>query len=160
MLIFGEHILLLFSRRTLTMRSFFILLILCGYPIGHSVHAVNIEQYTFSDLKQEQIYNSLIHELRCLVCQNQAIGDSNAELAQDMRQKTYQLIQQGYTKQQIADFMADRYGDFVLYNTPFKASTALLWIAPTLFLIIAIGFFLRYIHRQQAIPITHPQHDD
>ena len=117
------------------------------YLMSQVTYAAAIEQYSFSDPIQEQTYTSLIHELRCLVCQNQTIGDSNAELAQDMRRKTYDLVQQGYTKQQVADFMAERYGDFVLYNPPFKAATAVLWVAPALLLLIAIGLLLRFIRR-------------
>jgi cytochrome c-type biogenesis protein CcmH len=128
------------------MRNWLLLLILLGYQLSQ---AASIEQYAFSNPTQEQIYNVLIQELRCLVCQNQTIGDSNAELAQDMRRKTYDLIQQGYTHQQVADFMADRYGDFVLYNPPFKTTTAVLWIAPALFMMIAIGLLLRYIRQQR-----------
>lgn len=115
--------------------------------LGHAVNAAAVEQYSFSDPIQEQVYTSLIHELRCLVCQNQTIGDSNAELAQDMRRKTYELVQQGLSKQQVADFMAERYGDFVLYNPPFKGATAVLWVAPALLLLIAIGLLLRFIRR-------------
>ena len=121
---------------------------LFGYSLlGYGLHAAAIEQYSFSDPIQEQVYTSLIHEIRCLVCQNQTIGDSNAELAQDMRKKTYDLLQQGLSKQQVAEFMAERYGDFVLYNPPFKAATAVLWVAPALLLLIAIGLLLRFIRR-------------
>ena len=67
-------------------------------------------------------------QLRCLVCQNQSIADSNAELALDLKKQVVKQIAEGKTNQQIIDFMVDRYGDFVLYNPPFKMSTLLLWL--------------------------------
>ncbi len=108
------------------------------------------EQYQFSDPAQEHRYLNLVQELRCLVCQNQNIADSNAELAQDMRRKTYELVRQGYTRQQVADFMATRYGNFVLYDPPFNAATALLWIAPLILLLLAIAGVYRYIRQQRT----------
>lgn len=97
-----------------------------------------VEYKKFNSVQQEQIYKVLIEELRCLVCQNQTIADSNASLAQDLRRQVYEMLQQGKTKQQIADFMTDRYGDFVLYNPPFKAKTSLLWLGPIAFLVIGL----------------------
>jgi cytochrome c-type biogenesis protein CcmH len=86
--------------------------------------------------------------LRCLVCQNQNLADSNAELAQDLRAQVYQMIQSGKSDQEIIDFMVMRYGDFVLYKPPFKLKTALLWAGPFLLLIIGIGYLIIYLRRQ------------
>lgn len=97
-----------------------------------------VEYREFSNAEQQQAYDDLISELRCLVCQNQTIADSNADLAKDLRRQVYEMLQQGKTKQDIADFMTQRYGDFVLYNPPFKAKTGLLWIGPFVFLIIGL----------------------
>src|SRR5262249_39597466 len=72
----------------------------------------------------------LAEKLRCLVCQNQSIAESNAELAQDLRRQINEQIAAGKTDQQIADYMTARYGDFVLYQPPFKTTTLLLWIGP------------------------------
>lgn len=113
-------------------------------------HASTVEVYQFDDPAQEKIYKALVEELRCLVCQNQNIADSNAELAQDMRRKTYELIQQGQTKQQIANYMATRYGDFVLYKPPFKAKTAILWIAPFVLMALAVWFLIRTIRARRT----------
>jgi cytochrome c-type biogenesis protein CcmH len=77
-------------------------------------------------------------ELRCLVCQNQTIEESNAELAVDLRRQIREQIAQGKTDREILDYMVARYGDFVLYRPPFKATTALLWIGPFLLLLIGI----------------------
>lgn len=97
-----------------------------------------VEYKKFNTPEQEQAYKVLIEELRCLVCQNQTIADSNAELAKDLRRQVYEMLQQGKSKDQIADFMTERYGDFVLYNPPFKIKTSLLWIGPIAFLIIGL----------------------
>lgn len=114
-----------------------------------AVHAGGIEVYNFDDKAQENVYKELVDELRCLVCQNQNISASNAELAQDMRKKTVQLLKEGKSKGEITEFMSQRYGDFVLYKPPFKASTAVLWIAPFAFFIIAIWLMLRTIRARK-----------
>lgn len=74
-------------------------------------------------------------ELRCLVCQNQTIADSHAELAQDLRRQVREMLQQGKSEREILDYMTARYGDFVLYRPPWKASTLLLWLGPVLLLL-------------------------
>jgi cytochrome c-type biogenesis protein CcmH len=93
-----------------------------------------VESVAFATPEQEQRYRSLIRELRCLVCQNQNIADSNADLAKDLRRQILEMIERGDSDQAIIDFMVARYGDFVLYRPPFKAITALLWVGPFLFL--------------------------
>jgi cytochrome c-type biogenesis protein CcmH len=79
-------------------------------------------------------------ELRCLVCQNQSIEESNAELTVDLRRQIREQIAQGKTDREIVDYMVARYGDFVLYRPPFKATTALLWLGP--FLLLLTGFLV------------------
>jgi cytochrome c-type biogenesis protein CcmH len=108
-----------------------------------------IDAYKFDDPKKEKIYHELTDELRCLVCQNQNIAGSNAELAVDMRRKTYEMVSAGQSKQQVADYMADRYGDFVLYKPPFKSSTAVLWIGPFIILGVSIWLMLRVIRNRR-----------
>ncbi|CAA9890627.1 Cytochrome c-type biogenesis protein CcmH [Candidatus Methylobacter favarea] len=105
-----------------------------------------VDYRQFSNPEQQEIYESLTSELRCLVCQNQTIADSNAELAADLRRQVYEMIEQGKTRQEILGFMTERYGDFVLYKPPFKAKTGILWIAPAIFLLtglIAVFLFVR-----------------
>ena len=93
-------------------------------------------------------------QLRCLVCQNQSIADSNAELALDLKKQVVKQIAEGKTNQQIIDFMVDRYGDFVLYNPPFKRSTLLLWLGPILFLVLALGgLFYTMAKRKKLKPV-------
>ena len=89
-----------------------------------------IESYNFDTAEQEEAYNKLIFELRCLVCQNQNLADSNAELAQDLRREVYKMISSGQSENEVVDFMVARYGDFVLYRPPMNTSTALLWVGP------------------------------
>jgi len=116
--------------------------LLCGSGIAPpSVHAV-MEPLKFESSSQESRYKALIAELRCLVCQNQNLADSNAELARDLRLLTYNMILSGSSDKDIVQFMVSRYGDFVLYRPPFKPSTALLWLAPLLFM--AGGFFVLF----------------
>jgi cytochrome c-type biogenesis protein CcmH len=83
---------------------------------------------------------ALAHELRCLVCQNQTLADSNAPLAVDLRNQIREQLQKGASEREVTDFMVQRYGDFVLYRPPLKASTLLLWTGP--FLLLGFGIFL------------------
>ncbi len=95
----------------------------------------------------------LAEELRCLVCQNQTIADSNAPLALDLRNQIREQIALGKTDAQIRDYMVNRYGDFVLYNPPFKATTLVLWLGPALLLAGgAIAFWLTVRRRRAAKP--------
>ena len=94
----------------------------------------------------------LAEELRCLVCQNQTIADSNAELAVDLRRQIREQIAQGRDDAQIIDFMVERYGDFVRYRPPVKATTLLLWLGPPLVLVSGFAFLLFYLRsRRQRV---------
>ncbi|NDG40392.1 MAG: cytochrome c-type biogenesis protein CcmH [Betaproteobacteria bacterium] len=94
---------------------------------------------------------ALSAELRCLVCQNQTIADSHAGLAEDLRQQIREMLAKGMTERQILDYMTERYGDFVLYRPPFKASTALLWVGPALLMAGALGSLLVVLRRRQRM---------
>lgn len=96
----------------------------------------------------EKRLQELSVELRCLVCQNQTIADSNAELAQDLRREIRGMIKDGKTNNEIIDFMVVRYGDFVLYRPPVKASTLLLWGGPIVLLFLALFLLQRYLRRR------------
>lgn len=109
-----------------------------------------IESRTFADAEQQTSYELLTNELRCLVCQNQTIADSNAELAADLRRQVYEMLQQGQSQDDIVRFMTDRYGDFVLYNPPFKAKTGLLWLGPALFLLAGLAAGVWVIKRKKT----------
>ncbi len=90
-------------------------------------------------------------ELRCLVCQNQTIADSQADLAVDLRQQIREMLARGQSERQIHDYMTQRYGDFVLYRPPFKATTALLWIGPAALLVLALGALALVLRRRQRL---------
>jgi cytochrome c-type biogenesis protein CcmH len=92
----------------------------------------------FDDPQQQQRYKNLTEELRCLVCQNQSLADSNAPLAQDLRTEVYNMIEAGQSNDEILEFLVARYGDFVLYRPPLTGYTVLLWFGPFLLLIIAL----------------------
>jgi cytochrome c-type biogenesis protein CcmH len=106
-----------------------------------------VEYRDFKQPEQEQAYQTLISELRCLVCQNQTIADSNADLAKDLRRQVYEMLQKGQSKQQIVDFMTQRYGDFVLYKPAFNLKTGLLWLGPALFLLIGLVTVIIVVRR-------------
>ena len=111
-------------------------------------YAGPVVTYDFASEEQEALFNKLSNELRCLVCQNQAISDSNADLAKDLRDEIYAMLQQGKTEKEIVDFMVARYGDFVLYRPPMKPTTWVLWFGPAIALVV--GFFLvMHIVRKQ-----------
>ncbi|HSQ09448.1 MAG TPA: cytochrome c-type biogenesis protein [Burkholderiaceae bacterium] len=95
-------------------------------------------------------------QLRCLVCQNQSIAESNAELAVDLRNQINEQIKAGRSDKEIVDFMTTRYGDFVLYRPPFKAATALLWIGPIALLLLAVFFFYRTLVSRRVRVEDHP----
>ena len=105
-----------------------------------------IEFHQFKDAATEAEYKQLIEELRCLVCQNQNLAGSDADLAKDLRQQTYDMLQQGKSREEIVEYMVSRYGDFVLYRPPVKSSTQLLWAGPfalLLFVLIAVMYRIK-----------------
>jgi len=108
-----------------------------------------VEYRKFDDPQQEQAYQNLTNELRCLVCQNQTIADSNADLAKDLRRQVYEMLQQGKSQQEIVDFMTQRYGDFVMYRPPLKPKTIILWVGPAVFIVIGL-VVLVIISRKKA----------
>jgi len=111
-----------------------------------------IEAYEFESAQTEAEYNQLIKELRCLVCQNQNLSGSNAELAQDLRRQTYTMLSRGDSPAQVVEYMVARYGDFVIYRPQFKSSTYLLWLGPFLLLIIVLYLVIRKL-RGSARPL-------
>ena len=107
------------------------------------------------DAAQDVRYHQLINELRCLVCQNQTIAESSAPLAVDLKQQVQKQLAEGKSNAEITSYLTDRYGDFVLYRPPFKASTALLWAGPFLLLLGALLWALRWMRatRKPVAPL-------
>lgn len=95
--------------------------------------------FEFKDAIQAQRYQRLTAELRCMVCQNQSLADSHADLAQDMRDEVFRMLNEGRTDEEIVGFLVQRYGDFVLYRPPVSGTTSLLWFGPLLLFALA-GF--------------------
>lgn len=108
------------------------------------------EQVLFDNPKTEKRYKKLIAELRCLVCQNQSLADSDAELAQDLRRKTAEMLKGGASDKAIRTYMTERYGDFILYRPPFNTTTSFLWLGPFILLLaVLIGIVINIRKRQQ-----------
>lgn len=105
------------------------------------------EVLRFDNATQEQQFRELTMQLRCPKCQNNSIADSNSMIASDMRQKVYELMQQGQTKEQVVDYMVDRYGYFVTYEPPITPFTILLWFLPALFLAVGSWVIIRRARR-------------
>lgn len=124
----------------------FLLLVL--FLISGGVYATE-ENYPFDDPAQLDTFNQLVHELRCPKCQNQNIADSNAMVAIDLKNKTYELVKQGQSKQQVIDFMVARYGQFVHYDPPINLVTIWLWVLPIL---ICIGLIVFMFKRSKESP--------
>jgi len=95
---------------------------------------------------------TLANELRCMVCQNQTLADSNAELAVDMRNRIREELQAGRSEEEVVDLLVSRYGDFVLYRPPLKATTVLLWTGPFLLLVLGAWILVRRVRRQRPAP--------
>ena len=129
------------------------LVLICFLVYAGAIGAAEV-LLKFDSLEQETRYHELIDELRCLVCQNQNLADSNADLAQDLRDRTYKMIRQGDSDDEIIDYMVERYGEFVLYKPPVKTSTLLLWYGPIVILIIAIFFLWRNSRRKSDTSIA------
>ncbi|TNF80298.1 MAG: cytochrome c-type biogenesis protein CcmH, partial [Gammaproteobacteria bacterium] len=102
----------------------------------------------------EDRYHTLVTELRCLVCQNQTIADSNADLAKDLRREVRDMLVKGKSDEEIKDFMLERYGDFVLYNPPFKPGTWILWLAPVLFGLIGLAVLIRMLRKRPEVALS------
>jgi cytochrome c-type biogenesis protein CcmH len=132
--------------------------ILLLIALSHSVYA-KVEVVEFKDPQKQALYQQLIKELRCLVCQNQNLADSNADLAIDLRRKTRELIEQGKNKKEVMDYMVTRYGEFVLYRPAFNLSNLFLWCAPLLLLLMAVWIAVRSRNRNKALPETYSEED-
>ena len=107
--------------------------------------------------EQQSLYRKLLEEVRCMVCQNQNLKDSDAPLARDMRRELRRLVEEGATEADVKQFLLERYGDFALYRPRLAPNTLLLWAGPGVILIIALGAIARVIRRRMQMPI--PEED-
>ena len=108
-----------------------------------------VDSVTLPDPALQERYLALTHEIRCVVCQGESIADSNADLAADFRRQVREMLVAGKSDQEVRDFMVARYGESILYNPPFNARTAWLWLAPGILLIVGAIVAVR-IQRQRA----------
>jgi cytochrome c-type biogenesis protein CcmH len=124
------------SYKVNAMQSIALILILL---VSLTNHATSV--YPLATVKQETQFVSLLKELRCLVCQNQDLADSNASLANDLREQVYQMVKLGRNDNEIRQYLTLRYGDFILFKPPIKSLTVLLWFGPILFLLLGMVIF-------------------
>lgn len=129
------------------------LLLISLYLAGGANAQSVFSETSFEDPAQQALFKELASELRCLVCQNQNIADSNATLAQDLRREIFTMISRGDSKSQIIDFMVQRYGEFVLYRPQFSAKTVVLWVGP--FALFALGLGVVWLQaRKRSTPVA------
>ena len=115
-----------------------------------SVAAAEAEPTAFDPIAHQRVVE-VSEQLRCLVCQNQSIAESNAELAVDLRNQVIEQVKAGKTNKEIIDFMVERYGDVVLYKPPFKMTTAILWLGPLALFVIGVGAFYVNLRRRKRL---------
>lgn len=137
------------------MRAIVVLLLWLPFAV-----AAQVAQPTPEDPVANKRAVQLAEQLRCLVCQNQSLAESNAELAVDLRRQIREQIAQGRTDTEITGYMVDRYGDFVLYRPPIKAITLLLWFGPVVLLLIAVFALLRYLRERRRQIEERPLTED
>jgi len=117
------------------------------------------EPLVFESQQQQDRFDQLTKELRCLVCQNQNLADSDALLAHDLRREVHELLQTGRSDEEIKQFLVDRYGDFVLYRPPVQKNTYLLWLAPLVLLLIGALILRASIRKRSALLETGNRED-
>lgn len=127
------------------MKKFFLFLAILLLP--YSLWATE-DYYQFDNQVEQQRFQTLTSELRCLVCQNQNLADSNASLAVDLRNQVYKKIQEGQSNEEIIHYLVTRYGNFVLYKPPFNNMTLLLWLGPFLVLLSGLLYLFYYLKKR------------
>lgn len=123
--------------------------ILFGLMMTFVAHAT-IDTYNFKSVEEEQQFRELTGQLRCPKCQNNSIADSNAPIATDMREKVYELMEQGQSRQDIINYMVDRYGNFVTYEPPITPATIFLWLVPVLCVVIGAAAIVMLSRRRKV----------
>lgn len=127
--------------RHLIVRAMAMVLLVAG--LSMSAWA-NIDTYQFDNPRQEAQYRALIEEFRCPKCQNQNLAGSDAPIAQDLKQKTYDMVKDGRSDAEIRQYMNERYGDFISYKPPVRPSTWILWFFPPVLLVfVMLAWFIR-----------------
>lgn len=115
---------------------------------GAQAFAADPALYSFENPAKQARYHDLLGQLRCLVCQNESLADSHADLAGDMRREIYEKMKEGATNQDVTNYLVQRYGDFVLFRPPMQANTYLLWFGPALLFLVGFGVFIVVMQRR------------
>lgn len=131
-----------------------IMAVMLGLCVITAALATNIELYEFDSPQQEAQYRGLIEELRCPKCQNQNLAASDAPIAQDLKQKTYEMVKDGRTDTEIRNYMFERYGDFISYKPPVRPSTWILWFFPPVLLVLLILGWLYKAKKGRATTVS------
>lgn len=129
------------------MRKYLIILFCLLAPLSFALAAEDF--YLFQSHEEKQRFDTLSKSLRCLVCQNQTLAESNAPLANDLREQIFQQLENGQTDKQIIDYLVSRYGNFILYRPPFNITTLGLWLGPFAILIAGLSFLFYYLRKNQ-----------
>lgn len=132
------------------MKHALVLMIVCLIPMSAGAIDTGV---AFDDPDMQERYENLISEIRCVVCQNQNIKDSNVFLAADLRREIRRMMREGMSDAEIADFLVARYGAFVLYDPPKSGRTLILWITPALLLGIGAIVLVRIVRDRMRMPI-------
>lgn len=132
--------------------------LLAGLLVSSTLSAIEADK-PIEDPAQRELYDRLTSEVRCLVCQNQTIADSNAALAVDLRREIRGMVEAGQSEQDIKMFLTDRYGDFVLYRPRFTGATAALWLAPIALVLLGGIWLWRIVQRRATLPVTSEEED-
>jgi cytochrome c-type biogenesis protein CcmH len=143
----------------MSITSIFFNLIMSLLLCGSAVTWATIDTYQFANEAQELRYQALVGELRCPKCQNQNLAGSDAPIAKDLKDRTYQLLQDGKTDSEIRDYMISRYGDFISYKPPVRGSTYVLWFGPFA-LLMAVVLVLIWRRKKVTPPATHLNADE
>ena len=127
-------------------------IILLLFVAGHTAWAAEAAPAS-ADPELEKRVNAISEELRCLVCQNQSLADSHADLAVDLKNQVREKLKQGMSEREIVDYMVSRYGDFVLYRPPVKATTLFLWFGPPLLLVAGLAALFMRLKRRRDLAV-------
>ena len=136
-----------------------LLLVLSLAPCAAPAQVSDPAPLEFTDRAEERRFHALVSELRCVMCQNQSLADSNAQIAHDLRREVLALMREGRSDAEIKQFLVARYGEFVLYRPRIEASTWLLWFGPALLLLVG-GFVVARVVRRHAGNQPVPTDDD
>ena len=132
-----------------------LLLILAAAP-AFAQKASDPAPLQFRDIAEEQRFHDLVAELRCVMCQNQSLADSNAQIAVDLRHEVLALMREGRSDSEVRDFLVARYGEFVLYKPEVSGGTWLLWFGPLLLLLAGAGVVFRLVRKPgNETPVAH-----